>query len=208
GKPIAELPLQESRITAAVFSPVGGRVAIALENREVRVWDLFSAKPLTTPIALKDHLQPLFFRENGEQLLIAVQADGSWVHTYDARTGRAAAEPFRISAGQFQENAVTSDRSQFASYCPSWVSSGDRRMDLTGGEILLWRSQSGKAIASSVGLPGVLTHAECRPAGKRMLGVNANVQAAYAFIWDAKNGKLLTKLRHPDGLQQGRFSPD
>ncbi len=86
--------------------------------------------------------------------------------------------------------------------------STDGRSVQTAGAIALWRSEPGAALENQLTVPGYLAHAEFSPDGRKLLAVNDAGYPSYVFVWETATRKLVTKLKHPDSIEQASFSPN
>lgn len=127
-----------SPVGLARFSADGGKLATALWNNQVRLWDPLKGKPLGEPIKLDDEFGALAFSPDGLWIVVAA---GNRARVYNATTGAAASEWMnhtgRVRDVQFSEGRV---RTLF--------------QDGSGLSLADWDVRPGGAVAEDLTKPG------------------------------------------------------
>ncbi len=173
---------------SAVFSPRGERIATAMENGAVLVWDAANGERLA---ALKvPTARAVAFSPDGGQIA-AGSADGL-VYLWNAETYRPERQ-LKGHAGLVVSVAYSPDGRRLVS--ASW-----------DGTARVWDLRSGRELLALAG-EGIVESAAFSPDGRRIVTAS---RAGSAVIWDAGSGKALLRLAHEGApaLSSARYSPD
>lgn len=171
-----------------VFSPDGRTFATSSRDNTVRLWDVHTGEPLTSPLQHRESVTALAFSPDGRTL--ATGAQDNTVRLWDVPTGKPLAPPL-----------------QHTETVSSVIFSPDSRTLVTGAGICrLWDARSGKLLVSSFQHEG-LSSIAFSPDGRTF--ATGSSKDGTARLWDARTGR---PLMHP--LEHGRyiftlaFSPD
>ena len=190
--PLAVFDLEGST-SYTEFSPDGALVALAFQDRTVRVWDAATGKPLTEPMRHEGEISSIEFSPDGRRLLTI--DDEKTARVWDAYTGKPLIDPI----GPADAGGFNPDGTRLLVFLRPTGSSDDttRYSDVQVRDI-----QTGK-ILSQVGR---VIFATFSPDGTRLL-IGSEERAAQ--VLDASTGTPLTKpMRHAGKLSDARFSAD
>jgi WD40 repeat protein len=175
--------------TLARLSPDGLFIAVATDNRTVRVWNLATSQPLSTPIQLDSRVRLFAFSDDGKRLVTA--DDNNTVRVWDTATGQSVTAPLshpaRILAVAF---------------------SADGQSVLTAAadhSVRLWDIATGESVSSSVHLDNSLSAAAFSPDGQWLLAADGPT----ARVWNLADGQPVSAPM-PAGapIATAFFSPD
>jgi WD40 repeat protein len=175
--------------TLARLSPDAQAIAIATDNRTVRVWNLANGQPLSPPITLDSRVRLVAFNDNGKRLVTV--ADDNTARVWDAATGQPVTAPLshtaRILAAAF---------------------SADGQSLLTAAadhSVRLWDIATGESVSSSLRLENSLSAAAFSPDGQWLLAADGPT----ARVWDLGDGHPVSAPMSADApITSAFFSPD
>ena len=202
GKEIRRFHFEDSPLQSIGFTSDGGRVYSTHDDNSLRIWDLFSGRPLAEPI---EHpwVPGVEVTDDGEKLITTNVGDMS-VRVYSSRNGELLVEP-RPAPDVFSNNfEQLKDRNQIINGAVMFVGI-DGVMQQTEGRLVRWSSQprSGRVLEHEM---NGLTVGEFSPDGKQV--VIGSQGDSMAKIWDLESGKIVYSFRQVSGVSQARFSPD
>ena len=145
GEPLGRPLRHTANVTSARFSPDGGKVVTASEDRMARLWDANTGKALTDPLPHPAEVRSASFSPNGQQI-VTVCSDNA-VRIWDVQTGKLLADPFLLNdlqSAQFSPDGkrllIASSRSGVLLYdllparkAPEWL---DIAAPMLGGQYL------------------------------------------------------------------------
>ncbi len=188
--PVGEPLRHGDGLYAASFSPNGGWVVTASEDKTAQVWEAASGRPVGEVM-----------RHNGGVTAASFSPDGRWVVTasidktarvWEASSGRPVGLPLRHDGAVFA-----------ASFSPDgrWVvtASGD-------GTARVWDAASGRPVSNPLRHDERVNAASFSPDGRWV--VTASIDKT-ARVWEAANGRPVSNpLRHDERVTAASFSPD
>jgi WD40 repeat protein len=213
----------------AAFSPDGGRVVTASNDKTARVWDAATGRAISPTLQHAHEVVRAAFRPDGR--VVTVDRDGT-AQVWDAVTGERVAPPLplgrKVTQASFDRDArqvatVGTDtaagvwdlatgryvalRGQDGVLSASF--SPDGRLLVTAGNdktARLWDAATGRPLASPLKHDDIVCHAAFSPDG-RLLVTAGNDKTAR--LWDAATGRAISPpLWHARPVTQAAFSPD
>jgi WD40 repeat protein/tetratricopeptide (TPR) repeat protein len=171
GRLVSDLANVEGKVLEVGFAAGGFRL-VSTRDREVRVWDSSTGKPLTPPLI--HAANPLFAGWNPtSERLVTVASDGT-SRIWDAATGQPTIPPRKHGRGSS------------ATFSP------DGRFLLTSGDetARLWDTATGQAVSPALPYVGTDPLMIFADAGRRLLTLNDGSRVVTAGDeWDSRMGK-------------------
>ncbi len=209
GRRLGEIESEQSLFNTLAWSPDGRLVASAGTAQQrgepngpglVRFWDAATRKEVRT-LFWPDEAQAgqLLFTADGKQL-IGTASDGS-VRFWDVATGGEVLR-FRFGDGALGPLALAPGGKLLAVAGDSHAARGDRA-------VYLWEWGSKEPPRKLTGTDRSVTSLAFAPDGKTLAAGAADRDGGYQ--WDVASGRLLRRLRQPDGeghLWDVAFTPD
>jgi WD40 repeat protein/predicted Ser/Thr protein kinase len=180
-------------VAALAFSPDGSRIASALADGTVRVWDATGCREVFSFRGHRGSLHSPAFSPDGTRLASA-SGDGT-VILWDANTGR----EIRALAG----HTGRVNRMAFSPDGRYLASAGDDHA------AWIWDVQTGKEVFTLRGQFKNVTGLAFSPDGRRLAGTSSSrPDEGEIKFWDTRTGKEVRSFRPPGGIVTVAFSPD
>lgn len=176
-------------IEYAEFSPNGGRVLTASDDKTARVWDVTTATVVRTLRSSGVFISARF--SPGGRRIVTASSDRT-ARVWDANTG-------------IQSLVLTGHTGaiEFATFSPDGRRIATASFD---GTARVWDARSGKLLTVFSGHHGPVLSAMFSPDGSKV--VSASLDRT-AMIWSASTGAVLSTLRgHTGGVEFAVFSPN
>ena len=180
-----------TNIRFSTFTPDDTRLATSGDDGWARIWDTRTGA-LVRPIHASDapifhHLYGLLSADGKTLLAVTLEGiGGGW----DVETG---AQKGTIRHGSFVVGGGLSPDGTLAATCG---------MDHL---IKVWDTSDGHLVHQLAGGANVMWHAEFSPDNKLLVG---NGHDGHAFVWDLRNGAVITDVDHGEPVWTVHFSPD
>jgi WD40 repeat protein len=171
----------------AAFSPDGGRVVTASNDKTARVWDAATGRAISPPLRHASEVIQAAFRPDGR--VVTIDRDGT-ARAWDAMTGEQVAPPLPLGR-KVTQASFDRDARQVATV----------GTDTTAG---VWDLATGRYL-SLRGQDGVLS-ASFSPDGRLLVTAGSDKTAR---VWDAATGQpRIPPLQHTAPVFRAAFSPD
>jgi WD40 repeat protein len=135
GKRIGQPMRHRHRVTHAVFSPDGKRIATGSWDKTARIWDAQTGQPLSPTLAHEEGVLDVAFSPDGK-LLATGDAKGT-VRLWDGQNGQEAGKPLDITRDRVSRLVFTGDGSRLLVQW-GFGSSGACLWDLRTSKALHW----------------------------------------------------------------------
>ena len=203
GKEIRRFHFEDSPLQSVGFTSDGGRVYSTHDDNTLRIWDLFSGRPLTEPI---EHpwIPDVTVTDDGEKLITTNYGDKA-IRVFSSRNGELLVEP-QLLTNEFSFNfRQLKDRNQILNISAMDITSGgvQRR---TVGDVIRWASRPRFMCTLPYRMNGG-TGGRFSPDGKQV-AIASGGGDSVARVWDLESGKIVQSFRHKSGLSDVWFSPD
>jgi hypothetical protein len=187
--PLATLDAQVGPIWSASFAPDGQTLAVALDDGNVKLWDMQTRDLRVMFEAHKGPVWSATFSPDGK--LLATSSDDGTVRIWDAATGE--------ELQKFDHQTAVRQ----VAFAP------DGKSVVTGvrnGNVRIWSLESGETIHQIKGHSGIVTAVAFAPDGKSVVSAGSD---KFAVLWDAATGRKRLDLRgHTASVYTVTFSAD
>ncbi len=178
-----------SRVDSIVFSP-DSRALITQGDKQVRMWDVRTGKPLCEPMPCAAEKLGFLFSPDGKCFITS--DDERTLRVRDARTGKAIGEPL-IHGGAVGVVLFSPDGSRIAT-------------GAAGGMVRLWESSTAKLLLKDMWHGGPILQMLFSPDGSQLVSVSADKTAC---LWSMRGGQRIGEPVRLDSPGNGlAFSPD
>jgi serine/threonine protein kinase/WD40 repeat protein len=185
--------VQAAAALHARLSADGKLLALEMDNRSVRVWDVATGQAVSPVIPLENRVggHNLELSEDGKKLL--AMTNESTARVWDATTGQALSAPLQHDGNVPIFAAAFSADGQ------------DVLTAATDREVRVWDMATGNATTAALRLEATVLAATFSPDGQRLLAAGNNT----ARVWDVGNGRPLSApMRADSNITAVAFSPD
>jgi len=227
---LIQLWFHEGPVQVAVFSPGGGVILTASDDKTARLWDPASGEPIGSPLDHGAAVASAVFRPDGK-VVATVGADGA-ACLWDVPSGQLLltlkpnSRPLTcvafdhtgqhlLTAGEDGTARIWDTKTGQPLLPPlehggtvRWASfSPDGSRVVTAGQksARLWLAANGEPAAPEMRHDGPVTDALFSPDGRYVLTASMD---GTARLWDSATGKRLRIFRHRRTVVQALFSPD
>jgi WD40 repeat protein len=180
-------------LNSVAFSPDGGTIAAAGNDRTIQLWTVADAQPLGDPlVGHEDLVESVAFSPDG-RLLASSSAEGT-IRLWDVAARRPRGEPLRGHDEGVERVTFSPDGRLLAS-------AGD------DGRVLIWDAASGATIVRLTGHLGAVRSVAFSPDGRRL--VSGGLNDGIALIWDVQRGEPVGEpVRHANPVSSLAFRGD
>jgi WD40 repeat protein/serine/threonine protein kinase len=182
---------QQGGVVAGAFSPDGTHIAIACEDGNAWLWELYDALGRPMPLPQGNHIDEIAFSGDGRRL--AVAGRGGYARVWDLFPAERGVRRLPGNDVEWVEFEPSGRRALL-------VSTGNR------SSLSVYEVQTGKCLSIVNFSPDQVTRARFSPDGNRILAFG-NTSAVSVF--DADSGReLFPPLQHEHRVKDALWSPD